>query len=69
MIDEYEDGLYVGTRIVFTHPNKDMLRNQIGAFLCLFLMEATVTSNEGLDALIETKTDEFLAILEGKRAF
>lgn len=58
-------------RITFTHPNKEMLRNQVGAFLIEFLMDYTkIGVGDGeLVSLIENKVDEFTAILEGKRAW
>jgi len=55
--------------IRFYHPDKKMLRNQLGMFIIEVLMEYEGSGKKNPEPFVEKKIDDFLRILEGKRGF
>ena len=57
-------------RVYFTHPDREMLKNQLGVFLVETLMEyETALAKEDLDGFIDKRVDKFMRILAGKAGF
>lgn len=52
--------------VSFRHPNREILKNQLGLFLIEVLIEQPITVT---DSFINRKVEQFMRILDGKAGF